>query len=157
MAEDDWEGWVALTEIHRRRCQLVGDDLFVTNPETPGRGHRAKARPTRSWSRSTRSARLTETLEAVEHGARGNRMTAVMSHRSGETEDATIADLAVATNCGQIKTGSLARSDRLAKYNQLIRIEAGAWRDRGALRRTQRPAPGFEGPPRSPQNIESPV
>ena len=121
MAEDDFEGWSALTQALGKRVQLVGDDLFVTNV----------ARLTDGISRGLANSilvkvnqigTLTETLDAVSTAHR-NRYTAIMSHRSGETEDATIADLAVATNCGQIKTGSLARSDRLAKYNQLIRIE----------------------------------
>ena len=120
-AEDDWEGWRALTETLGHRVQLVGDDLFVTNPARLAEGidkHCANALLVKVNQIGT----LSETLAAVNMAHR-NRMTCVMSHRSGETEDATIADLAVATNCGQIKTGSLARSDRLAKYNQLIRIE----------------------------------
>ena len=121
LAEDDWGGWKALTEKIGDRCQLVGDDLFVTNPV------RLKDGIDRGIGNSilvkvNQIGTLSETLEAVEM-AHNAGYTAVMSHRSGETEDATIADLAVATNCGQIKTGSLARSDRLAKYNQLIRIE----------------------------------
>ncbi|MFN3615591.1 MAG: phosphopyruvate hydratase, partial [Rubrimonas sp.] len=121
MAEDDWEGWTTLTEMVGDRCQLVGDDLFVTNSERLVRGIEAGAANS-ILIKVNQIGSLTETLEAVETAHR-NGYTAVMSHRSGETEDATIADLAVATNCGQIKTGSLARSDRLAKYNQLIRIE----------------------------------
>ena len=121
MAEDDWEGWVALTEALGDRCQLVGDDLFVTNTERLNRGIEMGAANS-ILVKVNQIGSLTETLEAVETAHRAA-FTAVMSHRSGETEDATIADLAVATNCGQIKTGSLARSDRLAKYNQLIRIE----------------------------------
>jgi len=121
MAEDDWEGWKALTDMIGDKVQLVGDDLFVTNPK------RLKQGIDGGYANSllvkvNQIGTLTETLEAVSLAQR-SRYTAVMSHRSGETEDATIADLAVATNCGQIKTGSLARSDRLAKYNQLIRIE----------------------------------
>ena len=121
MAEDDWEGWVALTETIGERCQLVGDDLFVTNAKRLVQGI-AKGAANSILVKVNQIGTLTETLEAVDLAHR-SRMTAVMSHRSGETEDATIADLAVATNCGQIKTGSLSRSDRLAKYNQLIRIE----------------------------------
>jgi len=121
MAEDDWDGWVALTRVIGDRCQLVGDDLFVTNPKRLERGIEVGAANS-ILVKVNQIGSLSETLEAVRM-AHGARMTAVMSHRSGETEDATIADLAVATNCGQIKTGSLARSDRLAKYNQLIRIE----------------------------------
>lgn len=121
MAEDDWEGWEILTNELGDKIQLVGDDLFVTNPK------RLKKGIERSCANSmlvkvNQIGTLTETLEAVDLAHRAN-YTNVMSHRSGETEDTTIADLAVATNCGQIKTGSLARSDRLAKYNQLIRIE----------------------------------
>jgi enolase len=121
MAEDDWDGWKALTDAMGERVQLVGDDLFVTNKK------RLKDGIDRGVANSilvkvNQIGSLTETLESVEMAQRAH-YTAVMSHRSGETEDATIADLAVATNCGQIKTGSLARSDRLAKYNQLIRIE----------------------------------
>ncbi|MBB5514964.1 enolase [Rubricella aquisinus] len=121
MSEDDWEGWKLLTDKIGDRCQLVGDDLFVTNSERLATGIE-KGCGNSILVKVNQIGSLTETLEAVEMAHRA-RMTAVMSHRSGETEDATIADLAVATNCGQIKTGSLARSDRLAKYNQLIRIE----------------------------------
>jgi enolase len=121
MAEDDFEGWKALTEMIGDKCQLVGDDLFVTNPERLAMGIE-KGLANSILIKVNQIGTLTETLEAVSLANR-NAYTAVMSHRSGETEDATIADLAVATNCGQIKTGSLARSDRLAKYNQLIRIE----------------------------------
>ncbi|MEM1150167.1 MAG: phosphopyruvate hydratase [Pseudomonadota bacterium] len=121
MAEDDWEGWETLTELIGDRCQLVGDDLFVTNPERLATGLERGAANS-ILVKVNQIGTLTETLEAVELAHR-HAYTAVMSHRSGETEDTTIADLAVATNCGQIKTGSLARSDRLAKYNQLIRIE----------------------------------
>jgi len=121
MAEDDWEGWKALTDRIGDRCQLVGDDLFVTNPLRLSDGiNRGVANSI--LVKVNQIGSLTETLQAVDMAHRAG-YTAVMSHRSGETEDATIADLAVATNCGQIKTGSLARSDRLAKYNQLIRIE----------------------------------
>jgi enolase len=120
-AEDDWDGWATLTAVLGNRVQLVGDDLFVTNPERLARGIADKAGNS-LLVKVNQIGTLSETLRAVDMAHRA-RMTCVMSHRSGETEDATIADLAVATNCGQIKTGSLARSDRLAKYNQLIRIE----------------------------------
>jgi enolase len=120
-AEDDWAGWVALTEALGNKLQLVGDDLFVTNPDRIARGI-AEGAANSLLVKVNQIGTLSETLRAVDMAHRA-RMTCVMSHRSGETEDATIADLAVATNCGQIKTGSLARSDRLAKYNQLIRIE----------------------------------
>ena len=121
MSEDDWAGWQALTELIGGKCQLVGDDLFVTNTERLARG--IKTRTANSvLVKVNQIGSLTETLDTVDMAHRA-RYTCVMSHRSGETEDATIADLAVATNCGQIKTGSLSRSDRLAKYNQLIRIE----------------------------------
>ena len=122
LSEDDWEGWKVLTEQIGDRCQLVGDDLFVTNPARLRDGI-AKGCANSILVKVNQIGTLTETLEAVETAHRAG-YTAVMSHRSGETEDATIADLAVATNCGQIKTGSLARSDRTAKYNQLLRIEA---------------------------------
>jgi enolase len=121
-AEDDWEGWKHLTATLGDRIQLVGDDLFVTNPERLQRGIEAGSANS-ILVKVNQIGTLSETLETVEMAHRAG-MTAVMSHRSGETEDATIADLAVATNCGQIKTGSLARSDRTAKYNQLMRIEA---------------------------------
>jgi enolase 1/2/3 len=121
MAEDDWEGWRVLTEKIGNKCQLVGDDLFVTNVERLSQGIK-KHVANSILIKVNQIGTLTETLAAVDMAHRAG-YTAVMSHRSGETEDATIADLAVATNCGQIKTGSLARSDRLAKYNQLIRIE----------------------------------
>jgi len=121
MAEDDWEGWVALTEMIGDRIQLVGDDLFVTNPERLSTGLQ-KGAANSILIKVNQIGTLSETLDAVEL-AHLHAYTAVMSHRSGETEDYTIADLAVATNCGQIKTGSLSRSDRIAKYNQLIRIE----------------------------------
>ncbi len=121
LAEDDWEGWAHLTETLGDRCQLVGDDLFVTNPARLSEGI-AQGVGNSILVKVNQIGTLTETLEAVEMAHRAA-YTAVMSHRSGETEDATIADLAVATGCGQIKTGSLSRSDRIAKYNQLIRIE----------------------------------
>ncbi|WP_428408930.1 phosphopyruvate hydratase [Hyphococcus sp.] len=121
MAEDDWAGWKALTDIIGEKCQLVGDDLFVTNEKRLRQGIE-KGCANSILVKVNQIGTLTETLAAVDTAHRA-RYTAVMSHRSGETEDATIADLAVATNCGQIKTGSLARSDRLAKYNQLLRIE----------------------------------
>jgi enolase len=121
MAEDDWDGWKALTEAIGKSCQLVGDDLFVTNTERLKEGI-SKGIANSILVKVNQIGSLTETLEAVEMAHKAG-YTAVMSHRSGETEDSTIADLAVATNCGQIKTGSLARSDRLAKYNQLLRIE----------------------------------
>ena len=121
MSEDDWEGWVALTQAIGGKCQLVGDDLFVTNTARLAQGIERGA-ANAILVKVNQIGTLTETLEAVQL-AQINSYGAVMSHRSGETEDATIADLAVATNCGQIKTGSLARSDRLAKYNQLLRIE----------------------------------
>jgi len=121
MAEDDWAGWKALTDAVGKTVNLVGDDLFVTNVKRLKRGidtHTANA----ILIKVNQIGSLTETLETVEMAHRAA-YKAVMSHRSGETEDSTIADLAVATGCGQIKTGSLARSDRLAKYNQLLRIE----------------------------------
>ncbi|MCW6534396.1 MULTISPECIES: phosphopyruvate hydratase [Sphingomonas] len=121
MAEDDFEGWKALTDAVGHKVQLVGDDLFVTNPKRLRDGI-ARGLANSLLVKVNQIGTLTETLEAIRVAERAG-YTAVMSHRSGETEDATIADLAVATNCGQIKTGSLARSDRLAKYNQLIRIE----------------------------------
>ncbi|PIW55945.1 MAG: phosphopyruvate hydratase [Sphingomonadales bacterium CG12_big_fil_rev_8_21_14_0_65_65_10] len=121
MHEDDFEGWKALTELIGDEVQLVGDDLFVTNPDRLEMGI-GKGLANSLLVKVNQIGTLTETFEAVSIAQRAG-YTAVMSHRSGETEDATIADLAVATNCGQIKTGSLARSDRLAKYNQLIRIE----------------------------------
>jgi len=121
MAEDDWDGWKALTEELGDKLQLVGDDLFVTNPARLAMGIEQGCANS-MLVKVNQIGTLTETLNAVDMAHRAG-FTNVMSHRSGETEDATIADLAVATNCGQIKTGSLARSDRLAKYNQLIRIE----------------------------------
>jgi enolase len=136
MAEDDLEGWKALTEAVGGKVQLVGDDLFVTNPERLRMGIE-QGLANSILIKVNQIGTLTETLEAVELAHRA-RYTSVMSHRSGETEDTTIADLAVATNCGQIKTGSLARSDRLAKYNQLLRIEeelgtAGRYAGRAAF------------------------
>ncbi|MEO0503844.1 MAG: phosphopyruvate hydratase, partial [Pseudomonadota bacterium] len=121
MGEDDWDGWKALTDAIGDKVQLVGDDLFVTNPTRLAEGI-ARGCANSMLVKVNQIGSLSETLKAVDMAHRA-RYTNVMSHRSGETEDATIADLAVATNCGQIKTGSLARSDRLAKYNQLIRIE----------------------------------
>jgi len=121
MSEDDWEGWKLVTDLVGRRCQLVGDDLFVTNVNRLSTGI-AKGVANSILIKVNQIGSLTKTLAAVDMANRAG-YTSVMSHRSGETEDTTIADLAVATNCGQIKTGSLSRSDRLAKYNQLIRIE----------------------------------
>ncbi len=137
MAEDDWAGWKALTELIGAKCQLVGDDLFVTNTARLSQGI-AKGIANSILVKVNQIGSLTETLDAVSMAQRAG-YTAVMSHRSGETEDSTIADLAVATNCGQIKTGSLSRSDRLAKYNQLIRIEGelgpvASYAGRGILR-----------------------
>ena len=121
LAEDDWDGWAALTQAIGDKVQLVGDDLFVTNPKRLAQGI-AQGTANAILVKVNQIGTLTETLQAVEMAHKGG-YRAVMSHRSGETEDSTIADLAVATNCGQIKTGSLSRSDRTAKYNQLIRIE----------------------------------
>ena len=121
MAEQDWDGWKALTDTIGHRVQLVGDDIFVTNKSILREGI-AKGVGNALLVKINQIGSLTETLEAVDVAHRAS-YACVMSHRSGETEDATIADLAVATNCGQIKTGSLSRSDRLAKYNQLLRIE----------------------------------
>ena len=121
MDEDDWDGWVALHDRIGGKCQLVGDDLFVTNPKRLKTGIE-KGAANSILVKVNQIGTLSETLDAVDMAHRAG-FTAVMSHRSGETSDTTIADLAVATNCGQIKTGSLARSDRLAKYNQLLRIE----------------------------------
>ena len=137
MSEDDWEGWKLLTDLIGGTCQLVGDDLFVTNTERLSRGIKLGVANS-LLVKVNQIGTLTETLAAVEMAHRAG-YTAILSHRSGETEDSTIADLAVATNCGQIKTGSLARSDRLAKYNQLIRIEQGLgtqakFAGRGALK-----------------------
>ncbi len=136
-AEDDWAGWAHLTATLGERLQLVGDDLFVTNPERLRRGI-AERSANAILVKVNQIGTLSETMETVELAHRAG-FTAIMSHRSGETEDATIADLAVATNCGQIKTGSLARSDRTAKYNQLIRIAAeigpaARYAGRGVLR-----------------------
>jgi enolase len=137
MSEDDWEGWKILTDLIGSKCQLVGDDLFVTNVERLSDGIK-RGVGNSILVKVNQIGTLTETLSAVDMAHRAS-YTAVMSHRSGETEDYTIADLAVATNCGQIKTGSLARSDRLAKYNQLIRIEEelgmqGIYAGRAALK-----------------------
>ncbi len=137
MAEDDWDGWKQVTDLIGDRCQLVGDDLFVTNVTRLSQGIRQGVGNS-ILVKVNQIGSLTETLAAVDMAHRAG-YTAVMSHRSGETEDATIADLAVATNCGQIKTGSLARSDRTAKYNQLIRIEeelgsTARYAGRGALK-----------------------
>ena len=121
MSEDDWEGWKLLTDLVGKKCQLVGDDLFVTNATRLAKGIK-EGIANSILVKVNQIGTLTETLTAVEIAHKAG-YTAVMSHRSGETEDSTIADLAVATNCGQIKTGSLARSDRTAKYNQLLRIE----------------------------------
>ena len=137
-SEDDWAGWKLLTERLGDKIQLVGDDLFVTNPKRLAEGI-AQGCANSMLVKVNQIGTLTETLQAVEMAHRA-RYTNVMSHRSGETEDATIADLAVATNCGQIKTGSLSRSDRLAKYNQLIRIEemlgeTGEYAGRSILKR----------------------
>ncbi|MCH7796577.1 MAG: phosphopyruvate hydratase, partial [Proteobacteria bacterium] len=121
MAEDDWDGWTALTEALGGRVQVVGDDVFVTNPARLTRGI-GQGAANSILIKLNQIGTLTETLETVDMAHRAG-YTAVISHRSGETEDTTIADLAVATNCGQIKTGSLSRSERTAKYNQLLRIE----------------------------------
>jgi enolase len=138
MAEDDFEGWKAVTDKLGDKVQLVGDDLFVTNPKRLAMGI-DKGLANSLLVKVNQIGTLTETLEAISMANRAG-YTAVMSHRSGETEDSTIADLAVATNCGQIKTGSLARSDRLAKYNQLIRIEeelgdSGVYAGKGCFNR----------------------
>lgn len=138
MDEDDWEGWKALTDAIGDKCQLVGDDLFVTNPARLADGIE-KGVANSILVKVNQIGTLSETMKAVDMAHRA-KYTSVMSHRSGETEDATIADLAVALNCGQIKTGSLARSDRLAKYNQLIRIEeelgaAAVYAGEGILKR----------------------
>jgi enolase len=121
MAEDDWDGWSALTEALGGKVQIVGDDVFVTNPARLTRGI-AHGAANSILIKLNQIGTLTETLETVDMAHRAG-YTAIISHRSGETEDTTIADLAVATNCGQIKTGSLSRSERTAKYNQLLRIE----------------------------------
>ena len=137
MSEDDWDGWKLLTGLIGKKCQLVGDDLFVTNVTRLSRGI-ADGIANSILVKVNQIGTLSETLAAVDMAQRAG-YTAVMSHRSGETEDSTISDLAVATNCGQIKTGSLSRSDRLAKYNQLIRIEEelgkqARYAGRGALK-----------------------
>jgi enolase len=121
MSENDWKGWVELTKKIGDKCQLVGDDLFVTNVEYLKKGIELGAANS-ILIKVNQIGTLTETLDAIEMAHRAG-YTSVTSHRSGETEDATIADIAVATNAGQIKTGSLSRSDRMAKYNQLLRIE----------------------------------
>ena len=121
MSENDWPGWVALTRALGGKCQLVGDDLFVTNVEFVRRGIAEKA-ANAILVKVNQIGTLTETLDAMALGASAG-YASVMSHRSGETEDTFIADLAVATGCGQIKTGSLSRSERVAKYNRLLRIE----------------------------------
>ena len=121
MAENDWEGWRRLTEPLGNRCQLGGDDLFATNVKSLEKGI-SEGCANSILVKVNQIGSLTETLDAIEMAQR-NGYTTVTSHRSGETEDATIADIAVATNSGQIKTGSLSRSDRMAKYNQLLRIE----------------------------------
>src|SRR5947207_10586458 len=121
MAQDDWDGWVALTERMGSRVQLVGDDVFVTNSERLTKGIGLNVANS-ILVKVNQIGTLTETLDTMALASR-NGYTSVMSHRSGETEDVTIAELAVATNCGQIKTGAPARSDRVAKYNQLLRIE----------------------------------
>ena len=121
MAENDWEGWKMLTDAIGSKCQLVGDDLFVTNVKYLERGI-AEGCANSILVKVNQIGSLTETLRAVQMAQRNN-YTAVISHRSGETEDSTIADIAVAMNAGQIKTGSASRSDRMAKYNQLLRIE----------------------------------
>lgn len=123
MSEDDWAGWKALTDLCGDKCQLVGDDLFVTNTKRLHDGIKQGVANS-ILVKVNQIGSLSETMNAVEMAHKAG-YSVVMSHRSGETEDSTIADLAVATNCGQIKTGSLARSDRTAKYNQLIRIEEG--------------------------------
>jgi len=138
MSEEDWDGWVALTAALGERVQLVGDDLFVTNSQRLAKGIELGA-GNAILIKVNQIGTLTETLDAIAM-ARDAGYTAVMSHRSGETEDVTIADLAVATGCGQIKTGAPSRSDRVAKYNQLIRIEEALGADatfpgRSAFRR----------------------
>ena len=139
MAENDWEGWKMLTDAIGDRCQLVGDDLFVTNVKYLERGI-SEGCANSILVKVNQIGSLTETLRAVQMAQRNN-YTAVISHRSGETEDSTIADIAVATNAGQIKTGSASRSDRMAKYNQLLRIEEqlGADAVYGYGKRTKRP------------------
>jgi enolase len=122
MSENDWAGWKLLTDKIGKKCQLVGDDLFVTNVDYLSRGIKEGCANS-ILIKVNQIGTLTETLNAIEMAHRAG-YTSVTSHRSGETEDATIADIAVATNSGQIKTGSMSRSDRMAKYNQLLRIEA---------------------------------
>jgi enolase len=121
MAEDDWDGWKKHTEVSGKKCQLVGDDLFVTNVKRLQEGI-DKGIGNSILIKVNQIGTVTETIDAVQLAQR-NGYTTIMSHRSGETEDTTIADLAVALNCGQIKTGSASRTDRMAKYNQLLRIE----------------------------------
>jgi enolase len=138
MSEEDWTGWKALTDAIGSRTQLVGDDLFVTNPQRLARGI-AESTANALLVKVNQIGSLTETLDAVEMAHRAG-YRCMMSHRSGETEDTTIADLAVATGCGQIKTGAPARSERVAKYNQLLRIEeelgdAARYAGRGAFPR----------------------
>jgi enolase len=140
MAEDDWDGWAALTKELGGKLQLVGDDIFVTNKARLERGIKSGIANS-ILIKLNQIGTLSETLDCVEAAHRAG-YTAVMSHRSGETEDSTIADLAVATNCGQIKTGSLSRSDRLAKYNQLLRIAdqlgpEARYAGRAALKKSQ--------------------
>ena len=140
MAEEDWEGWENLTDLIGGNVQLVGDDLFVTNKDRLGKGIELSTANS-ILIKVNQIGTLTETLETIELANRHG-YTSVMSHRSGETEDTTIADLAVATNCGQIKTGAPARSDRVAKYNRLLRIEeelgdAAAYRGIQELNGTQ--------------------
>ena len=140
MAEEDWEGWKNLTGLIGENVQLVGDDLFVTNKDRLGKGIELSTANS-ILIKVNQIGTLTETLETIELANRHGYMS-VMSHRSGETEDTTIADLAVATNCGQIKTGAPARSDRVAKYNRLLRIEeelgdAAAYRGIQELNGTQ--------------------
>ena len=144
LAEEDWAGWSAMSGQLGGKLQIVGDDLFVTNPTRIARGI-AETAANAVLVKVNQIGSLTETLDAVEVATQAG-YTAVMSHRSGETEDTTIADLAVATNCGQIKSGAPARSDRVAKYNQLLRIEedlgdAAAFRGWAALARTGRDTP----------------
>ncbi|MDE6458064.1 MAG: phosphopyruvate hydratase, partial [Muribaculum sp.] len=139
MDQNDWEGWKILTDLIGNRCQLVGDDLFVTNVKYLKKGIELGCANS-ILVKVNQIGSLTETLRAVELAQR-NGYTAVISHRSGETEDATIADIAVATNAGQIKTGSASRSDRMAKYNQLLRIQEqlGSAAEYGYGKRTKMP------------------
>jgi hypothetical protein len=159
--EDDWDGWKAMTDRIGDKVQLVGDDLFVTNPERLARGIETGT-ANALLVKVNQIGSLTETLDAVDLAHR-NGYTAVMSHRSGETEDTTIADLAVATNCGQIKTGAPARSERVAKYNQLLRIEeelddAAVYAGPPLPRRT-RSCPGtrVSGSPHAPRTRREPA